>query len=154
MPAFRFGPSSTEHCTRLTSLHMEVSKHLADMSLSLPNLIGTAQTTKARLLHYFPPEQETAVPIEDEPIDSWCGFHLDNSLLTGLCSVSYSCSTDRNLMCPHRPCFFVRVIKNLLWFLPLRLHLACISEREAVSWSRYLYLQIVWHFRLANVLNL
>ncbi|KAI9572705.1 Clavaminate synthase-like protein [Boletus coccyginus] len=66
-----------------------VSKHLRDMSISLPTLIGTSQTTKARLLHYFPPKQETAVPIEDEPVDSWCGFHLDNSLLTGLCSAMF-----------------------------------------------------------------
>ncbi|KAF8559355.1 Clavaminate synthase-like protein [Imleria badia] len=66
-----------------------VSKHLTDMSISLPSLIGTSQTTKARLLHYFPPKQVTAVPIEDERIDSWCGFHLDNSLLTGLCSAMF-----------------------------------------------------------------
>jgi hypothetical protein len=25
---------------------------------------------------------------EHEPMDNWCGFHLDHSLLTGLCSVS------------------------------------------------------------------
>lgn len=29
-----------------------------------------------------------AAPKEDDPVDSWCGFHLDHSLLTGLCSVS------------------------------------------------------------------
>ncbi|EJD04267.1 Clavaminate synthase-like protein [Fomitiporia mediterranea MF3/22] len=67
------------------------SKHLSDRSLSLPELISK-QTTKARLLHYFPPEpesQDTTKPKEDEPIDSWCGFHLDHSLLTGLCSAMY-----------------------------------------------------------------
>jgi len=68
---------------------IEVSKHLTDMSISLPNLIGTSQTTKARLLHYFPEKQEAGPPVEDEPIDSWCGFHLDNSLLTGLCSAMF-----------------------------------------------------------------
>ncbi|KAG8220048.1 hypothetical protein J3R82DRAFT_1064 [Butyriboletus roseoflavus] len=69
------------------------------MSISLPNIIRTSQATKARLLHYFPPEQETVAPIEDEPIDSWCGFHLDNSLLTGLCSVSYIYCADHDLTC-------------------------------------------------------
>jgi len=66
-----------------------VSKHLTDMSVSLPHLISTSQTTKARLLHYFPPGPGSVLPSEDEPIDSWCGFHLDNSLLTGLCSAMF-----------------------------------------------------------------
>jgi hypothetical protein len=56
--------------------------------MSLPGLIGTSQTTKARLLHYFPPPLGAPAGKDDEPIDSWCGFHLDHSLLTGLCSVS------------------------------------------------------------------
>jgi len=63
------------------------SSYLTDSSLSLSKLISSAQTTKARLLHYFPPSPETPLPAEDEPIDSWCGFHVDHSLLTGLCSV-------------------------------------------------------------------
>ncbi|KAG1885599.1 Clavaminate synthase-like protein, partial [Suillus subluteus] len=62
-----------------------VSKYLTDVSLSVPELIS-AQTAKARLLHYFPPENSPTT--EDEPIDSWCGFHKDHSLLTGLCSAS------------------------------------------------------------------
>ncbi|EAU92647.2 hypothetical protein CC1G_01692 [Coprinopsis cinerea okayama7 len=61
---------------------------LSDSTLSLPQLISTSQTTKARLLHYFPPE-EGQLPSEDEPVDSWCGFHLDHSLLTGLCSAIF-----------------------------------------------------------------
>jgi hypothetical protein len=71
---------------------ISVSKYLTDASLSLPQLISTSQTTKARLLHYFPPSDNSPVA-EDEPIDSWCGFHKDNSLLTGLCSVSTYLST-------------------------------------------------------------
>ena len=50
-------------------------------------MINTSQTTKARLLHYFPPQPGTLSTGQDEPVDSWCGFHLDHSLLTGLCSV-------------------------------------------------------------------
>ncbi|KAF8078252.1 Clavaminate synthase-like protein, partial [Lyophyllum atratum] len=65
------------------------SEHLSDASMSLPKLISTSQTTKARLLHYFPPAPGVALPADDEPVDSWCGFHLDHSLLTGLCSAMY-----------------------------------------------------------------
>ncbi|KNZ79621.1 putative iron/ascorbate oxidoreductase, partial [Termitomyces sp. J132] len=63
--------------------------HFSDTSISLPNLISTSQTTKARLLHYFPPASGDAEPSGDEPVDSWCGFHLDHSMLTGLCSAMY-----------------------------------------------------------------
>ncbi|KAL1661915.1 hypothetical protein GGF50DRAFT_129108 [Schizophyllum commune] len=62
--------------------------HLNNSDMSLPKLISTSQTTKARLLHYFPPSPD-AVPAEDEAIDSYCGMHLDHSLLTGLCSAVY-----------------------------------------------------------------
>jgi isopenicillin N synthase-like dioxygenase len=57
--------------------------------MSLPSLISTSQTTKARLLHYFPPSPENPLPADDEPIDSWCGFHKDHGLLTGLCSAVF-----------------------------------------------------------------
>lgn len=63
------------------------SPYLTDSSLSLAKLINSSQTTKARLLHYFPPSPGRLLPTENEPIDSWCGFHVDHSLLTGLCSV-------------------------------------------------------------------
>ncbi|KIK71386.1 hypothetical protein GYMLUDRAFT_66595 [Collybiopsis luxurians FD-317 M1] len=70
-------------------------KQLSDSSVSLPSLISTSQTTKARLLHYFPPSEDSVLsPTKDEPIDSWCGFHLDHSLLTGLCSAMYLQETD------------------------------------------------------------
>ncbi|EMD41641.1 hypothetical protein CERSUDRAFT_102053 [Gelatoporia subvermispora B] len=65
------------------------STHLTDSSLSLSELIRSSQTVKARLLHYFPPAPDSPLPAEDEPIDSWCGFHLDHSLLTGLCSAMF-----------------------------------------------------------------
>ncbi|KII93931.1 hypothetical protein PLICRDRAFT_36150 [Plicaturopsis crispa FD-325 SS-3] len=65
------------------------SAHLTDSSLSLPELIEKSQTTKARLLHYFPPTPGSPAVGENEPVDSWCGFHLDHSLLTGLCSAIF-----------------------------------------------------------------
>ncbi|KAF8634434.1 hypothetical protein AX15_000884 [Amanita polypyramis BW_CC] len=61
--------------------------HLSDSAISLPQLIGTSQTTKARLLHYFPPSEGAGT--EEDSVDNWCGFHLDHSLLTGLCSAMY-----------------------------------------------------------------
>lgn len=63
--------------------------HLSDSSMSLPNLISTSQINKARLLHYFPPPSDYALMSDDEPLDSWCGFHLDHSILTGLCAAMY-----------------------------------------------------------------
>jgi len=69
------------------------SPHLEDESLLLQNLISP-QTTKARLLHYFPPSKVEMYPRDDEPVDSWCGFHLDHSLLTGLCSAMYLQTTN------------------------------------------------------------
>jgi len=62
---------------------------LSGASLSLPKLISSSHTTKARLLHYFPPSPDNPLPAEDEPVDSWCGFHVDHSLLTGLCSAMF-----------------------------------------------------------------
>ncbi|KAH7875634.1 Clavaminate synthase-like protein [Lentinula edodes] len=70
-------------------------KQFSNSNISLPTLISTSETTKARLLHYFPPSDDASVShTEDEPIDSWCGFHLDHSLLTGLCSAMYLEKTD------------------------------------------------------------
>ncbi|KAF9455010.1 Clavaminate synthase-like protein, partial [Macrolepiota fuliginosa MF-IS2] len=76
-------------CQLATACQPFALSHLSDSSVSLPGLISTSQTTKARLLHYFPPTPEVDAPKEDEPIDSWCGFHLDHSLLTGLCSAMF-----------------------------------------------------------------
>lgn len=63
--------------------------HLNDSSLSLPELINTSNTVKARLLHYFPPSADAPVTQENDPVDNWCGWHRDHSILTGLCSVKY-----------------------------------------------------------------
>ncbi|KDQ54855.1 hypothetical protein JAAARDRAFT_37966 [Jaapia argillacea MUCL 33604] len=76
-------------CELATACQPFASTYLSDSSLSLSSLIANSQTTKARLLHYFPPSPHTPLPSEDEPIDSWCGFHLDHSLLTGLCSAMF-----------------------------------------------------------------
>ncbi|KAI0768592.1 Clavaminate synthase-like protein [Trametes elegans] len=76
-------------CQLATACQPFASSYFTDSSLSLADLISTSQTVKARLLHYFPPSPENPLPAEDEAVDSWCGFHLDHSLLTGLCSALY-----------------------------------------------------------------
>jgi len=75
-------------CTLVYHEHVSAAlSHLSDSTLSVPDLIRTSQTTKARLLHYFPPSPGAI--FQDDSIDNWCGFHLDHSLLTGLCSAMY-----------------------------------------------------------------
>jgi len=76
-------------CQLATACEPFALSHLSDSSMSLSKLISESQTTKARLLHYFPPDSSRPPLEEDEPVDSWCGFHLDHSLLTGLCSAMF-----------------------------------------------------------------
>lgn len=73
-------------CQLAAACQSFASQHLSDRSTTLESLISTSQTTKARLLHYFPPEKPASADASD---DSWCGTHLDNSMLTGLCSALY-----------------------------------------------------------------
>jgi isopenicillin N synthase-like dioxygenase len=62
-----------------------------DLPISfLQNMIETSMIHKARLLHYFPIPKEVAVPSPDgSNMDSWCGIHVDHSVLTGLTSALY-----------------------------------------------------------------
>ncbi|KAG7450168.1 Clavaminate synthase-like protein [Guyanagaster necrorhizus] len=87
-------------CTLAEACQPFALSRFSDVSMSLPKLISTSQTTKARLLHYFPPSQENSLPAEDGPMDSWCGFHLDHSLLTGLCSAMYLSEGESDLSEP------------------------------------------------------
>jgi len=65
-----------------------VSEHLLDSSVNLSGLIRTSHTTKARLLHYFPPPSVQESESEADGVNA-CGHHLDHSMLTGLCSAMY-----------------------------------------------------------------
>jgi len=71
-------------CELAAACQTFASPHLADQSISLASLLSTSQTTKARLLHYYPPPK----PVDGVSAE-WCGTHLDNSMLTGLCSAMY-----------------------------------------------------------------
>lgn len=49
------------------------------------HVVSTSNTTKARLLHYYPQSQEDSTENEDD----WCGVHLDHSVLTALTSAMF-----------------------------------------------------------------
>ncbi|PHH69565.1 hypothetical protein CDD80_6647 [Ophiocordyceps camponoti-rufipedis] len=50
----------------------------------LEHVVRTSNTTKARLLHYFPREGDA-----DDDDDDWCATHLDHGCLTGLTSAMF-----------------------------------------------------------------
>lgn len=52
----------------------------------LEHVVSTSNTTKARLLHYFPQGASTAAEGDE---DDWCGTHLDHGCLTGLTSAMF-----------------------------------------------------------------
>ncbi|KAL4729034.1 hypothetical protein ACLX1H_003442 [Fusarium chlamydosporum] len=53
----------------------------------LEHVVSTSNTTKARLLHYYPQEAEPSANGGDE--DDWCATHLDHGCLTGLTSAMF-----------------------------------------------------------------
>ncbi|CAG8644091.1 18222_t:CDS:2, partial [Dentiscutata erythropus] len=71
----------------------------------LEKIIVGSHTTKARLLHYFPIQSndDKANGNIENIDDSWCGWHVDNSSITGLTSAMYineSDSTFPEVQCP------------------------------------------------------
>ncbi|RPA85595.1 Clavaminate synthase-like protein [Ascobolus immersus RN42] len=59
--------------------------HIPDYTPSfLESMIADSQTTKARLLHYYPSDEAPT------SADSWCGTHLDHGCLTGLTSALWT----------------------------------------------------------------
>ncbi|KAL6789387.1 hypothetical protein J3E68DRAFT_414564 [Trichoderma sp. SZMC 28012] len=56
----------------------------------LEHVVSTSNTTKARLLHYFPQgASEAASTAAEGDEDDWCGTHLDHGCLTGLTSAMF-----------------------------------------------------------------
>lgn len=85
----------------------------------LQNMVETSTTTKARLLHYYPPEHpahsepsagSSSSPQEIQPADvsdeldkdedSWCASHIDHGCLTALISALY---IDESAQLPQHP---------------------------------------------------
>lgn len=64
---------------------------------TVEDLISHSQANKARLLHYYPLPEDEAAAVNGEgngqdgdQLDSFCGTHIDHSLLTGLCESLFS----------------------------------------------------------------
>ncbi|KAL8859217.1 MAG: hypothetical protein Q9178_004320 [Gyalolechia marmorata] len=64
----------------------------------LERVVRTSTTTKARLLHYFPPTGSPPVDQSstngslgrgEQDVDTWCTTHIDHGCLTGLTSAVY-----------------------------------------------------------------
>ncbi|RFU34712.1 hypothetical protein B7463_g1609, partial [Scytalidium lignicola] len=55
----------------------------------LERVLKESTTTRARLLHYFPPRSDIERGAVDEEDDSWCALHVDDGCLTGLTSALY-----------------------------------------------------------------
>ncbi|GAA6020138.1 hypothetical protein JCM11491_005540 [Sporobolomyces phaffii] len=67
-------------------------------SKSVEQLVRSSSASKARLLHYFarpgsdfelPPSSSVSDATDEKIDDSWCGTHIDHSLLTVLCPSLY-----------------------------------------------------------------
>ena len=78
-------------CDRLVGNDSATSKSVED-------LVRQSQASKARLLHYFarpdsvfslPPSSSVSDSTNEKIDDSWCGTHIDHSLLTVLCPSLY-----------------------------------------------------------------
>ncbi|OAA62268.1 hypothetical protein ISF_05277 [Cordyceps fumosorosea ARSEF 2679] len=64
----------------------------------LEHVVSTSNTTKARLLHYYPQGREDVADGGDE--DDWCATHLDHGCLTGLTSAMFIDETDTDTVVP------------------------------------------------------
>jgi hypothetical protein len=72
-------------CDRYAEAHVEQYKRGY-----LEQMVKGSLTTKARLLHYFPPDPATTpAGMDNEDEDSWCATHLDHGCLTGLTSALF-----------------------------------------------------------------
>lgn len=56
----------------------------------LEHVVRTSNTTKARLLHYYPSPPNAAAKGQGDTVDDdWCATHLDHGCLTGLTSAMF-----------------------------------------------------------------
>lgn len=107
-------PELKEAFTDLGGLIVSTGKLLAKhcdkyLSSTYPDLpprfiqgaLEASTTCKARLLHYFPAPSNATNATTD--LDSWCGLHIDHSLLTGLTSALYVYDTRLPEICPLEP---------------------------------------------------
>ncbi|KAJ3416109.1 hypothetical protein HDV05_003078 [Chytridiales sp. JEL 0842] len=80
------------HCDKyVKNHHPDLPAHLIESS------IKESITHKARLLHYFPMSDKEAKDAAEGKEGSWCGLHLDHSVLTGLCSAMFLDENDESM---------------------------------------------------------
>ncbi|KAJ3006430.1 hypothetical protein HKX48_000122 [Thoreauomyces humboldtii] len=86
----RTGQLLARHCDKyLSTEHPDLPSNFIETA------IAQSTTVKARLLHYFPVEEPATAPAPTStPDDSWCGQHVDHSILTGLTSAMYIDESD------------------------------------------------------------
>eukprot|EP01130_Rhizamoeba_saxonica_P003202 TRINITY_DN136_c0_g1_i1.p1 TRINITY_DN136_c0_g1~~TRINITY_DN136_c0_g1_i1.p1 ORF type:complete len:365 (-),score=71.21 TRINITY_DN136_c0_g1_i1:21-1076(-) len=75
------GTQLAHHCDKYILSKIGEDK----FSVRMEDLINNSTTCKARLLHYFPLDDEG----QERTLDSWCGWHNDHGLLTGLCPAMF-----------------------------------------------------------------
>lgn len=93
LPGFK--PAVTELCSLIIDVAVLVARacdRFAEKEIQgypkgyLEHVVSTSNTTKARLLHYYPQGREDAA---DGDEDDWCATHLDHGCLTGLTSAMF-----------------------------------------------------------------
>ena len=92
LPGFK--PAVTDLCSLIIDVAVLVARacdRFAEKEIQnypkgyLEHVVSTSNTTKARLLHYFPVKPEEVTGNEDD----WCATHLDHGCLTGLTSAMF-----------------------------------------------------------------
>ncbi|KAM3466372.1 hypothetical protein MY5147_009061 [Beauveria neobassiana] len=96
-----FKPAVTDLCSLIIDVAVLVARacdRFAEKEIHgypkgyLEHVVSTSNTTKARLLHYYPQGKEHAAAAAadgDEDEDDWCATHLDHGCLTGLTSAMF-----------------------------------------------------------------
>ncbi|CAM1504662.1 Fc.00g022530.m01.CDS01 [Cosmosporella sp. VM-42] len=94
LPGFK--PAVTSLCSLIIDVAVLVARacdRFAETEIQgypkgyLEHVVSTSNTTKARLLHYYPQEADPVAGDGDE--DDWCATHLDHGCLTGLTSAMF-----------------------------------------------------------------
>jgi hypothetical protein len=94
----------------------------------LEKVVKTSQTTKARLLHYYPMSDEAmAAGAKDE--DNWCAVHKDHGCLTGLTSAMF---VDETAVDPKVP----NLGENIPGSLPTLEEMAASPDPAAGLWIK------------------
>lgn len=94
LPGFK--PAVTSLCSLIIDVAVLVARacdRFAEKEIQgypqgyLEHVVSTSNTTKARLLHYYPQQADPADGDGDG--DDWCATHLDHGCLTGLTSAMF-----------------------------------------------------------------